>query len=98
MTVEYILQEWVEEASQAFVEGHYKKGNELASRILKLSAEEIARTYNQHLLAKIQAYWDRVRSSVGRSALPPLTRLQKAQADVAAERSRIVTAQMIWKI
>ncbi|OAQ58076.1 hypothetical protein VFPPC_11390 [Pochonia chlamydosporia 170] len=98
LTVEYVLQEWVQEAKRAFKERRDKKGNELAERVIRLSAEEIAREYNRHLLAKMQAYWDRVRSSIGRDLLPALTRLQEAQENVVAERSRIVTAQTIWEI
>ncbi|KAJ4175328.1 hypothetical protein NW754_002329 [Fusarium falciforme] len=57
LTVEFYLREWVRDARQAFDEGREDEGRQLALRIVRLSAEEIARAYNQYLLAKIQSYW-----------------------------------------
>ncbi|KAH6985462.1 hypothetical protein EDB80DRAFT_822164 [Ilyonectria destructans] len=93
-----IAQEWLQDARQAFNEKRDKEGKVIADRIMKLSAEEIARAYNQHLLSKIHSYWDRVRESLGRNVLPDLSRLQQAQKDAAAEASQTVTAQTIWEI
>ncbi|KID83203.1 hypothetical protein MGU_09484 [Metarhizium guizhouense ARSEF 977] len=59
LTVEYIVQEWVQEAGEAFQEHRDRKGHELAERIAKLCAEETTRAYNQHLLDEMQSYWDR---------------------------------------
>lgn len=70
----------------------------IANRIIRLCAKEIARTYNQHLLAKLYAYWERVRESAGRRVLPKLAVLEQAQKNTAAEVSQIVTAQTIWEI
>ncbi|KAL6408560.1 hypothetical protein AUP68_08420 [Ilyonectria robusta] len=93
-----IAQEWLQDAWQAFNEKRDKEGKVIADRIMKLSAEEIARAYNQHLLSKIHSYWDRVRESLGRNVLPDLSRLQQAQKDAAAEAWQIVKAQTIWEI
>lgn len=98
LTVEFLLQDWIRDARQAFDGGRRDEGRNLARRIVKLAAEEIARAYNQHLLAKIHSYWERVRVNVGRNVLPTLSRLQEAQNEVAADSSRIVTAQTIRDI
>ncbi|KID82471.1 hypothetical protein MGU_10220 [Metarhizium guizhouense ARSEF 977] len=98
LTVEYIVQEW---AGEAFQEHRDQKGHELADRIAGLCAEETAREYNLHLLDKVQSYWDRARAKAGRKGrkLPAsLPGLQRAWEDVAADRSRIVTARTIWEI
>ncbi|KAJ3454057.1 hypothetical protein MRS44_018689 [Fusarium solani] len=98
LTVEFYLQEWVRDARQAFDGGREDEDRQLALRIVRLSAEEIARAYNQQLLAKIQSYWERVRGNLGRGVLPALAQLEQARRDAAAERSRIVTAQTILEI
>ncbi|EXU94768.1 hypothetical protein X797_012154 [Metarhizium robertsii] len=101
LTVEYIVQEWVQEAGEAFQEHRDQKGHELVDRIARLCAEETARAYNLLLLDKMQSYWDRARAKAGRKGrkLPAsLSRLQQAREDVAADRSRIVTARTIWEI
>lgn len=98
LTVEFYLQEWIQDARQAFEEGRKDEGRKLADRIIRLAAEEIARAYNQHLLAKMQSYWERVRNHLGRSELPALSQLRQAKEDSVAERSRIVTAQTILEI
>lgn len=49
----------------------------------------------------MQSYWDRARAKAGRKGrkLPAsLPGLQRAREDVAADRSRIVTARTIWEI
>lgn len=98
LTVEFYLQEWIQDARQAFEDGREDEGGKLADRIIRLSSEEIARAYNQHLLAKMQSYWERVRNHLGRSELPALSQLKQAKEDSDAERSRIVTAQTILEI
>jgi len=98
LTVEYMVQEWVLQAQQAFDGGRAKEGSALANRVMELCAEEVARAYNQHLLQKMVAFWDRVRAQVGRKVLPKLRRLQRALDDVAAEKSHIVTALTIWEV
>jgi hypothetical protein len=98
VTVEFFLKEWLRDAQQAFKEGRKKEGQSIASRVMNLCAEEIARSYNQHLLAKLHEYWERVREGAGRRVLPALASLEKAQKETAAEVSKIVTAQTIWDI
>lgn len=98
LTVEYVVQEWVQQALHAFDSGRFKEGSALASRMAELCAEETARAYNQHLLEKIVAFWERLRAQVGRKALPKLHRLQRALDAVTAETSQIVTALTIWEI
>ncbi|OAQ71918.1 hypothetical protein VFPPC_12036 [Pochonia chlamydosporia 170] len=98
LTVEFLLQEWIHDARQAFDAGQREEGQALAARVIKLAAEEIARSYNQHLLCKIRSYWERVRVDLGRNILPSLSRLLEAEEDVAADRSRIVTAQTVRDI
>ncbi|KAL6402761.1 hypothetical protein AUP68_14097 [Ilyonectria robusta] len=98
ITVEFFLQEWLQEARRAFDEGRDNEGRELADRVIKLSTEEIARAYNQHLLSKMHSYWERVRISLGRNTLSTLSRLRQAHEDSAAETSQVVTAQTIWQI
>ncbi|KAI5456256.1 hypothetical protein BGZ63DRAFT_435853, partial [Mariannaea sp. PMI_226] len=98
LTVEFVLQEWLQDARRAFCEGREQDGRKVAGQILKLCAEEIARAYYQHLLSKMKSYWDRVRDGIGRANIPKLTRLQQAQKDAAVEKSKIVTAQTIWEV
>ena len=98
LPVEIFLQEWVRDACQAFREGRKREGMTTASRILKLCAEEIARAYNQHLLAKLHDFLERAREQAGRRVLPKLATLEQAQKDAAAEVSQIVMAQTIWEI
>ncbi|KAK8912617.1 hypothetical protein VCV18_012296 [Metarhizium anisopliae] len=90
LTVEYIVQEWVQEAGEAFQEHRDQKGHELADRIAGLCAEETAREYNLHLLDKMQSYWDPARAKAGykgRKLPASLPRLQRAREDVVADRS-----------
>ncbi|KID60240.1 hypothetical protein MAN_10057, partial [Metarhizium hybridum] len=90
LTVEYIVQEWVQEAGEAFQEHRDQKGHELADRIAGLCAEETAREYNLHLLDKMQSYWDPARAKAGckgRKLPGSLPRLQRAREDVVADRS-----------
>ncbi|KAI5455946.1 hypothetical protein BGZ63DRAFT_397610 [Mariannaea sp. PMI_226] len=86
LTVEFVLQEWLQDARRAFCEGREQDGRKLAGQIVKLYAEEIAQTYYQHLLSKMKSYWDRVRDGIG------------PQKEAAVEKSKIVTAQTIWEV
>ncbi|GJN86977.1 hypothetical protein PLIIFM63780_010559 [Purpureocillium lilacinum] len=98
VTVEFFLKEWIRDAQQAFKGGRKKEGLAIADRIMRLCAEEIARAYNQNLLAKMEEFWERVRELADPDVVPPLALLEKAQKDAAAEVSRIVTAQTVWEI
>ena len=98
VTVEFFLKEWIRDAQQAFKGGRKKEGLAIADRIMRLCAEEIARAYNQNLLAKMEEFWERVRELADPDVVPPLALLEKAQKDAAAEVSRVVTAQTVWEI
>ncbi|KJZ70003.1 hypothetical protein HIM_10614 [Hirsutella minnesotensis 3608] len=98
VTVEFFLKEWHRDAKQAFKDGRKKEGRTIANRIVKLCAEEIARAYHQHMLRKLERFWELAREGHGRSDLPKLAVLKRAQEDAAAEVGQIVTAQTIWEI
>ncbi|KAK2122396.1 hypothetical protein NOF04DRAFT_1281893 [Fusarium oxysporum II5] len=71
---------------------------ELLERAFSLATEEIARAYHQHVLLKLQSYWERDRARIGHDKLPPLSRLQECIEDSATENGQIVTAQTIWEV
>ncbi|KAK2468832.1 hypothetical protein H9L39_19594 [Fusarium oxysporum f. sp. albedinis] len=54
-----------------------------------------SRAYHQHMIAKLQLYWERLRTQVGRHVLPCLQRLEQAKQESAAQVGRIVTAHTI---
>lgn len=98
ISVEYVARQWILEARFQFRYGDHRKAEELARRITLLAAEEVARSYHIHMLAKLQTFWSRVFPTVGHLATPRLRRLQLALEDSVAPAGRIVTAQTIWEI
>ncbi|KAK7414022.1 hypothetical protein QQZ08_012556, partial [Neonectria magnoliae] len=98
VTVEFLLQKWLQRARLAFDEGRDREAEQLADRAMKLATEEIARAYHEHFLAKVESYWDGVRGRLGRSKTPSLCRLRRAQDESAADAGCIPTAQTIWEV
>ncbi|RKK76848.1 hypothetical protein BFJ71_g16855 [Fusarium oxysporum] len=98
VTVELLFQRLLQNAGAEYSRGHNEDAEILADRAIALAAEEIARAYHQHFLAKLHSYWDRLRGKIGRQKLPVLDLLQQAQEESAAETGRIPTAQTIHGI
>lgn len=98
VTIEYRLQVWLDEARRMFADGQISEGQDLVRRAAELATEEIARSYHQHLLAKIAWYWDKARDSLGRKVIGRLESLQSAQEACLLDRGTVVTAQTIWEI
>uniref|UniRef100_A0A0D2YIU5 Uncharacterized protein n=2 Tax=Fusarium oxysporum (strain Fo5176) TaxID=660025 RepID=A0A0D2YIU5_FUSOF len=98
VTVELLFQRLLQNAGAEYSRGHNEDAEILADRAIALAAEEIARAYHQHFLAKLHSYWDRLRGKIGRQKLPVLDLLQQAQEESAAETGRIPTAQTVHGI
>ncbi|RKK74457.1 hypothetical protein BFJ71_g17270 [Fusarium oxysporum] len=96
--VDVFFQNWLKEARTAFESDRSQDAEELLERAFSLATEEIARAYHQHVLLKLQSYWERDRARIGQDKLPPLSRLQECIEDSATEDGQIVTAQTIWEI
>ncbi|KAH7112291.1 hypothetical protein B0J13DRAFT_631513 [Dactylonectria estremocensis] len=98
VTIEYRLHVWLDEARRMFADGQIGEGQDLVRRAAELATEEIARSYHQHLLAKIAWYWDKARDSLGRKVIGRLKSLQSAQEACLLDQGTVVTAQTIWEI
>ncbi|RKK42406.1 hypothetical protein BFJ69_g18403, partial [Fusarium oxysporum] len=98
VTVELLFQRLLQNAGAEYSRGHNEDAEILTDRAIALAAEEIARAYHQHFLAKLHSYWDRLRGKIGRQKLPVLDLLQQAQEESAAETGRIPTAQTVHGI
>jgi hypothetical protein len=98
VTIELLFQRLVRNARAEYDRGKHEDAESLIDRAITLAAEEIARAYHQHFLAKLHSYWDRLRDKVGRQRLPVLDLLQRAQEESAAETGRILTAQVVYGI
>lgn len=96
LTVELLLQQWLEESRIQFEAGKCAAGAELASKAWRLATEEIARSYHKHMLAKIQSCWDRLPDR--NMARAPLDRLVCATEDIKTDKSYIVSGQTIFEI
>ncbi|KAH7187758.1 hypothetical protein DER44DRAFT_816409 [Fusarium oxysporum] len=68
-----------------FDRGCQRSGDEVVEKAIRLMTEEIARAYHQHMIAKLQLYWERLRTQVGRHVLPCLQRLEQAKQESAAQ-------------
>lgn len=95
VTIELRFQQLTNNARIEHDQDHREDAERLADRAITLAAQEIARAYHQHFLAKLHSYWDRTRGQAGRQKLPVLDLLKQAQKDSAAETGRIPTAQTI---
>ena len=99
VTVEFFIKEWHRDAKLAFKKGRKKEGLTIANRIIRLCAEEIARAYHQHMLGKLDRFWELARQGHdGKKLAVKLPVLKRAQESAAAEVGKIVTAQTIWEI
>ncbi|KAH6959559.1 hypothetical protein BKA56DRAFT_561910 [Ilyonectria sp. MPI-CAGE-AT-0026] len=98
ITVDIFFQQWLKEARAAFDSDQNQKAEELVERAFSLATEEIARAYHQHILLKLQSYWERDRLRIGQDKLPSLLRLQEGVEESATDGSQIVTAQTIWEV
>ncbi|KAJ3453236.1 hypothetical protein MRS44_018891 [Fusarium solani] len=98
ITVDMFFQQWLKEARVAFESDQNQEAEELVERAFSLAVEEIARAYHQHILLKLQSYWERDRLRIGQDKVPPLIRLQEGMEESAAEDGQIVTAQTIWEV
>ncbi|KAH6961865.1 hypothetical protein BKA56DRAFT_637340 [Ilyonectria sp. MPI-CAGE-AT-0026] len=98
VTVELFLYEWLRQSQRAFDRGQHCKAEELAERVVRLAAEEIARAYHQHLLLKLRSYWSRVQTRAGSTVLRSLSRLRQGLEESATQVGRIVNAQTIWEV
>ncbi|KAH7205808.1 uncharacterized protein BKA55DRAFT_530165, partial [Fusarium redolens] len=78
--------------------GCQRSGDEVVEKVIRLMTEEIARAYHQHMIAKLQLYWERLCTQVGRHVLPCLQRLEQAKQESAAQVGRIITAHTILEI
>ncbi|KAK4071105.1 hypothetical protein Purlil1_13522 [Purpureocillium lilacinum] len=99
VAVEFFVKERHRDAKLAFKEGRRNEGSTIANRIIRLYAEEIARTYHQHMLGRLDRFWELARQGHEGKKLPvKLPALKRAQESAAAEVGKIVTAQTIWEI
>ncbi|KAK2684482.1 hypothetical protein QWA68_016510 [Fusarium oxysporum] len=87
ITVDMFFQQWLKEARVAFESNQNQEAEELVERAFSLAIEEIARAYHQHILLKLQSYWERDRLRTGQDKVPSLYGCKK-----------IVTAQTIWEV
>ncbi|KJZ72140.1 hypothetical protein HIM_08405 [Hirsutella minnesotensis 3608] len=98
VTVELILLERLNLAQNLFRQSHHREGDEQVDKAAGLATEEIAPAYQQHLLSKLESYWGRLRARTGRDCLPAIEALGRRRKESAAQRGRIVTAEMICEI
>ncbi|KKO99127.1 hypothetical protein THAR02_08761 [Trichoderma harzianum] len=88
---------WMDEAKEASLAGDISLVTRLYERAITLAAEEVGRSYSQHLLAKLQFFWDRLRRAV--KVLPlKLPRLEKISRDVMQPRGKILTAEVLLEV
>ncbi|OAQ58078.2 hypothetical protein VFPPC_11392 [Pochonia chlamydosporia 170] len=97
-TSELYLRRWLHQANQAFDLGQQTEAEQLAAKAIRLAAEEVARSYHQHMFTKLAGTWDRLRARVGRCRLSRLKRLQRGQEDTQEQRSKILDAQIIREV
>ncbi|KAL7903889.1 hypothetical protein GGI35DRAFT_484975 [Trichoderma velutinum] len=57
----YFITLWIDEAKEASHAGNISLVARLYERAITLAAEEVGRSYSQHLLAKLQFFWARLR-------------------------------------
>ncbi|KAH6949415.1 hypothetical protein BKA56DRAFT_626373 [Ilyonectria sp. MPI-CAGE-AT-0026] len=98
VTIELSLRQLLQQARSEFDQGHRQRADELVENIVPLATEEVARAYHQHMLSKLQLYWERLRTRVGYNVLPRLRRLQQGQEESVIQVGRIVTAQTLLEI
>ncbi|KAM6514439.1 hypothetical protein FALCPG4_015576 [Fusarium falciforme] len=98
VTIELSLRQLLQQARSEFDQGHQQRADELVESIASLATEEVARAYHQHMLSKLQLYWERLRTRVGYNVLPRLRRLQQGQEESVTQVGRIVTAQTLLEI
>ncbi|EWZ78928.1 hypothetical protein FOWG_16872 [Fusarium oxysporum f. sp. lycopersici MN25] len=97
ISIELSLRQLLNQAKNEFDRGCQRNGNEVIEKVMRPMTEEIARAYHQHMIAKLQLYWERVRTQVGCHRLPRLQQLQQIEQE-SGQVGRIATAQTIWEI
>ncbi|PKK42539.1 hypothetical protein CI102_14547 [Trichoderma harzianum] len=88
---------WPDEAKEASLAGDVSLVTRLYERAITLAAEEVGRSYSQHLLAKLQFFWTRLRRAVEDLPLK-LPRLEKISRDVMQPRGKILTAEVLLEV
>ncbi|PTB47505.1 hypothetical protein M431DRAFT_488536 [Trichoderma harzianum CBS 226.95] len=93
----YFITLWMDEAKEASLAGDVSLVTRLYERAITLTAEEVGRSYSQHLLAKLQFFWTRLRRAVEDLPLK-LPRLEKISRDVMQPRGKILTAEVLLEV
>ncbi|EXU95550.1 hypothetical protein X797_011387 [Metarhizium robertsii] len=98
VSVELCARHWLQEARHEFGRGRRCRAEELVENVIWLSVEEVARSYQLHLLSKLRVYWNRVFSYDVLKVTPPLRHLEQARDELAVTTGQIVTAQTVLGI